>query len=134
MENNDEIADVVQENHCSSFFQSSCPSSGNFDHSLKGDLLRSGKKSDELRPRPSTTADRTKKSGGKGGFTCCVSLCFNNSKKHPNLSFYNFPNGKSKEKQLLRKQWIHMVARKDFKPTIGHRVSSEHFVGGQKHT
>ncbi len=25
-----------------------------------------------------------------------------------------------------------MVARKDFKPTIGHRVCSEHFVGGQK--
>ncbi len=87
METNDEIADVVQENHFSSFFQSSCPSSGNFDHSLEGDFAALGEeKSDELRPRPST-ADRTKKSGGKGGFTCCVSLYFNNSKKHPNFSF-----------------------------------------------
>ena len=71
-------------------------------------------------------------SGGKGGFTCCVPGCFNNNKRDKHLSFYNFPNGKSKEKQILREKWINAVSRKNFKPTIGHRVCSEHFVGGQK--
>ena len=36
-----------------------------------------------------------------GGFTCCVPGCFSNSKRDTNLSFYNIPNGKSKDKQLL---------------------------------
>ena len=33
-----------------------------------------------------------KQSGGHGGFTCCVPGCFSNSKKNPELSFYNFYN------------------------------------------
>ena len=30
-----------------------------------------------------------------GGFTCCVPGCASNNKRNPELSFYNFPNGKS---------------------------------------
>ena len=32
----------------------------------------------------------------------------------------------------LRKRWISLISRKDFTPTKGHRVCSEHFRGGQK--
>ena len=68
-----------------------------------------------------------------GGFTCCVPGCFSNSKRDTNLSFYNIPNGKSKDKQLLRKKWLHAISRKDFRdPGLGHRVCSKHFVGGRK--
>lgn len=70
------------------------------------------------------------KSGG--GFTCCVPGCSNNHKRNPELSFYNFPNGKSQESKELRKKWINLIPRKDFSPTMGHRVCSEHFPGGKK--
>ena len=50
-----------------------------------------------------------------GGFTCCVLGCYNNSKKHKGkFSFYNFPGD-----QNLRKQWLHNISRKDFRPTTG---------------
>ena len=58
-----------------------------------------------------------------GGFTCCVPGCYNNSKKHKRkFSFYNFPGD-----QNLRRQWLHNISRKDFRPTTGHRVSRAHF-------
>ena len=63
-----------------------------------------------------------------GGFTCCVPGCYNNSKKHNGkFSFYNFPGD-----QNLRRQWLHNISRKDFRPTAGHRVCSAHFEGGSK--
>ena len=68
-----------------------------------------------------------------GGFTCCVPGCASNNKRNPELSFYNFPNGKSQESKNLRKAWIHLVSRKNFSPTSGHRVCSKHFPGGKKH-
>ena len=74
----------------------------------------------------------TKQSGGAGGYTCCVPGCSSNNKRNPELSFYNFPNGKSKESIELRKRWINLISRKDFSPTIGHRVCSLHFPGGRK--
>ena len=86
--------------------------------------------SEEERAFSSATAP--KKSGGDGGFTCCVPGCFNNNKKNPELSFYNFPNGKSPESRELRKKWIHLISRKSFTPTLGHRVCSQHFPGGRK--
>ena len=86
--------------------------------------------SGEERAFPSTTAP--KKSGGDGGFTCCVPGCFNNNKKNPELSFYNCPKGKSPESQELRKKWIHLIYRNNFSPTLGHRVCSQHFPGGRK--
>ena len=72
--------------------------------------------SGEERAFPLTTAP--KKSGGDGGFTCCVPGCFSNNKKNPELSFYNFRNGKSPESQELRKKWIHLISRKNFTPTL----------------
>ena len=67
-----------------------------------------------------------------GGFTCCVPGCASNNKRNPELSFYNFPNGKSQESKNLRKAWLHLVSRKNFSPTSGHRVCSKHFPGGKK--
>ncbi|MCP4923277.1 MAG: THAP domain-containing protein, partial [bacterium] len=116
----------LAEDHCPSFFQNSCPGSGDTEDA---EIAEESTRSAEDVDGPNSTSRR---SGGLGGFTCCVPNCFSNSKKNKNLSFYAFPNGKSKEKQLLRKRWTHFISRKDFKPTIGHRVCSEHFPGGKK--
>ena len=63
-----------------------------------------------------------------GGFTCCVPGCYNNSEKHKGkFSFYNLPGD-----QNLRRQWLHNISRKDFRPTTGHRVSGAHLEGGSK--
>ena len=67
-----------------------------------------------------------------GGITCCVPECFNNSLRNPELSYYVIPNGKSKEKQELRKRWLHLISRKNFYPGPGHRVCSERFVEGKQ--
>ena len=110
--------------HCPSSFQNSCLGSGDTEEGEKaGELQRSA----EDVPNAAT-----RKSGGSGGFTCCVPNCFNDSKRNRNISIYAFPNGKSKEKQLLKKRWIHFISRNDFKPMVGHRVCSEHFPGGKK--
>ena len=69
-----------------------------------------------------------------GGFTCCAPGCASNNKRDPELSFYNFPNGKSQESKSLRKAWIHLVSREDFSPTSGHGVCSKHFPGGKNTT
>ena len=63
-----------------------------------------------------------------GGFTCCVPGCYNNSENHKGkFSFYNLPGD-----QNLRRQWLHKISRKDFRPTTGHRVSGAHLEGGSK--
>ena len=49
-----------------------------------------------------------------GGFTCCVPGCFSNSVRDTGLSFYSIPNGKSKEKQDLRRRWLFMISRQNF--------------------
>ena len=67
-----------------------------------------------------------------GGFTCCVPLCFNNSKRNRNLKFYRFPSGSQPDKIQLRKKWLSLISRQRFDPTAGHRVCSEHFPDGQK--
>ena len=68
----------------------------------------------------------------RGGYTCCVPLCYNNSKRENHLKFYRFPNGSSQEKKVLRNKWIHMIDRKNFVPNENHRVCSAHFRGGEK--
>ena len=73
-----------------------------------------------------------KRSGGHGGFTCCVPGCFSNNKKNPELFSYNFPNCNSQESRDLQKKWINLISRKDFSPMSGHRVCSSHFPGGKK--
>jgi len=79
---------------------------------------------DLLKDLPPQSLDITT---SRGGFTCCVPGCFNNSKKDQTLSFYRIPKDKT-----LRKAWLHKISRKDFRPTDGHRVCSDHFVGGKK--
>ena len=117
MSNNNEFEENLNKTHCSSFFQSSCPSNG---------FISEEKEADEEINVDSPTSRR-------GGYTCCVPYCFSNSKKDKHLSFYSFPDGKSKEKQLLRKKWLQMVSRKDFVPTNGgYRVCLKHFPGGKK--
>ena len=110
MSNNGELEETLNETHCSSFFQSSCPSNG---------FISEKKEADEEVNVDSPTPRR-------GGYTCCVPYCFSNSKKNKHLSFYSFPDGKSKEKQLLRMKWLHMVSRKDFVPPM------EDTPGGKK--
>ena len=80
----------------------------------------------------SSISTKQSASRGAGGYTCCVPGCSSNNKRNPELSFYNFPNGKSKEAIELRKRWINLISRKDFSPTTGHRVCSLHFPGGRK--
>ena len=73
-----------------------------------------------------TETPRTHKSKG-GGITCCVPHCYNNSQRNPNLSFYVIPKDPAQ-----RKKWLIKISRKDFVPSISHRVCSDHFVGGKK--
>ena len=112
-----DLLDATLANESPSSFQSSCPG---------GRMLTSSKNIGE------NSNCTSKKSKSSGGFTCCVPGCFNNNKRNPELSFYNFPNGKSKESVELRKKWIRLISRVNFTPTIGHRVCLEHFSGGKK--
>ena len=114
------LSEASQTNGNPSFSQSSCTG---------GKMFGSPDCSDN---NSSSSADKSKSGGGVGGFTCCVPGCFHNNNKNPELSFHAFPNGKSQEAKELRKKWIHLVSRKDFSPTTGHRVCSEHFPGGRK--
>ena len=63
----------------------------------------------------------------RGGYTCCVPGCYNNTKKDRELSFHKFPREK-----VLRNVWINAIKRKDFVPTEHHCVCSQHFGGGKK--
>ena len=117
MENTSE----VNEKHIPSFFQNSCP--GNSAEQMYSE--------EELAVIPVVRGCKTKTV--VGGFTCCVPGCFSNSSRDTGLSFYGIPNGKSKEKQELRRRWLNMISRENFdNPGIGHRVCSKHFVGGRK--
>ena len=64
----------------------------------------------------------------RGGFTCCVPLCYNNSKRNKDLSFYVIPKD-----DKLKKIWLSKISRKNFKPDqAGHRVCSAHFKDGKR--
>eukprot|EP00794_Sanderia_malayensis_P005136 gene5136-biopygen4188 len=71
------------------------------------------------------TENSSKNSGG--GITCCVPLCYNNSKRNKELQFYVIPKD-----AVLRKKWLAMISRKNFVPSTSHRVCSDHFEGGKK--
>ena len=117
--------------HIPSFFQNSSQGSG----ATAGQIREVVEETDDNNAaRPNVfMANKDRGKAVVGGFTCSVPECFSNSKRNPELSFYNFPNGKSAEKQELRKKWLHMISRKDFKdPKLGHRVCSLHFLGGRK--
>ena len=67
----------------------------------------------------------SKKKGGGG--TTCIPKRDSNSKRNPELTFYQIPTDKK-----LRKMWLHWIGRANFKPNKYHRVCSKHFVGGKK--
>lgn len=71
-----------------------------------------------------------KKSGGDGGFICCVFGCFSNNKNFE-FFFYNFFYRKSLELQELRKRWIYLICRENFILTLGYRVCL-YFLGVRK--
>ena len=73
-----------------------------------------------------TTCSKKKQNGG-GGTTCCIPKCDSNTKKNPELSFYQIPTD-----MKLRNMWLHWIGRASFKPNKCHRVCSKHFVGGKK--
>ena len=131
MENSEENQANVTENECPSFFQNSSTANGFSEEAASAESQEIAADA-EVTPHEDGPKIASKRRGGTGGFTCCVPNCFNNSKKHINVSFYAFPTGKGKEKEDLRKRWIHLIHRKDFRPTGGHRVCSEHFEGGRK--
>ena len=124
----DSFLDTFEEKNSASpsFIENSCPGE-NCLSKTEGNGAKTSLIYKECMPRPTKS-----RSGGVGGYTCCVPGCYNNSKKQRNVSFHTFPNGKSSEKKLLRKKWINLISRKDFVPTSGHRVCSEHFKGGKK--
>jgi len=82
---------------------------------------------DQAAKHPLKTDVATPKTSIGGGITCCVPLCYNNSKRNPNLSWYVLPKDRT-----LRKKWLHKISRVDFKPSSSHRVCSAHFLGGKK--
>ena len=57
----------------------------------------------------------------------CSGLLQQLEKHKGKFSFYNLPGD-----QNLRRQWLHKISRKDFRPTTGHRVSGAHLEGGSK--
>ena len=73
-----------------------------------------------------TTCSKKKQNGGVGT-TCCIPKCDSNTKKNPELSFYQIPTD-----MKLRNMWLHWIGRASFKPNKCHRVCSKHFVGGKK--
>ena len=103
-----------------SFFQNSCTGRGVENHSEK-EIASGSAMVQQHRP-------------AVRGIMCCVPNCFNNSLRNPELSYDVKPNGSSKETQELRKRWLHLISRKNFHPRHGHRVYSEHFIGGKRLT
>ncbi len=63
----------------------------------------------------------------RGGYTCCVPGCYNNTKKNKEFSFHKFPKDK-----VLKEKWINAIKRKEFVSSDSHRVCSKHFNGGRK--
>ena len=114
------LLEAVQTNEDSSSFENSCRSSLRLNNS-------ESRCSSQL-----SSSNFTRRSGGAGGYTCCVPDCSSNHKMNPDLSFYSIPSGKSEESKELRKRWINLISHTDLSPTIGHRVCLLRFPGGRK--
>ncbi|XP_064471399.1 uncharacterized protein LOC135385803 isoform X2 [Ornithodoros turicata] len=72
--------------------------------------------------------DGKKKKKTKGGYTCCVVGCGNNSSRNKNVSYHSFPKNKRQ-----RREWIRRIRRqgaqkyKLWQPTANHRICGAHF-------
>ena len=64
---------------------------------------------------------KSKNSKKGGGITCCVPLCYSNSRRNPELSYYIIPKDSK-----WKRRWLAMISRKDFTPTAPHRVCYLH--------
>ncbi|XP_061170315.1 THAP domain-containing protein 1-like [Saccostrea echinata] len=53
---------------------------------------------------------------------CAAFGCNNKAEKDKGIRFFTFPKDVN-----LRKQWAHYCRRKNFTPTSGHRLCSDHF-------
>ena len=98
LKKNMERSTEFTDKHVPSFFQNS--SSGISATELQiPEVLE--EEEDECSTRPNiniVNLNEDRQREGKavvGGFICCVPDCFSNSRRNPELSFYNFPNGKS---------------------------------------
>ncbi len=99
-------------------------------NSLNKDLQGSAEKEIGLPEEASSCRDSmvtSRKKNSGGGITCCVPLCYNNSKRNKELQFYVIPKD-----AVLRRKWLAMISRKNFVPSTSHRVCSAHFEGGKK--
>ena len=76
------LSEIIQTNEDPSSFENSCAG------------LRTFNSPESTDQSSLTVTNTTKRSGDAGGYTWCVPSCFNNNKWNPELSFYNFPNGK----------------------------------------
>ena len=88
----------------------------------------------DIEPGTSSEADKSntenacsKRKYKGGGTTCCIPTCSSNTKRNPELSYYQIPTDKK-----LRKMWLHWIGQANFTPNNHHRVCSKHFVGGKK--
>ena len=70
---------------------------------------------------------KSKTSAG-GGFTYCVPLCYNNSKRNKDLSFYVI----SKDNEL-RNIWLSKISRKTFHQHLGTQFAQPTLKMGEKH-
>ena len=93
MENANISGHTLNGDHSPSFFQSSCTGNASEEEKTVGEIPEKVNGDGGSRPRKT-------RSGGLGGYTCCVPGCFNNSKRHSYLSFYSFPDRKSSEKSF----------------------------------
>ena len=59
-----------------------------------------------------TTCSKKKQKGG-GGTTCCIPTCDSNTKRNPELSFYQIPTDTE-----LRNVWLHWLVEKDLHQQI----------------
>ena len=82
---------------------------------------------DGLHGEASSCQENNSRKKSWGGITCCVPLCYNDSKRNKTLKFYVIPKDPA-----LRKKWLAMISRKNFLPSASHRVCSAHFEGGKK--
>ncbi len=69
----------------------------------------------------------SKKQYNGGGTTCCILRCDSNTKRNPELSFYQIPSDIK-----LRKTWLHWIGRASFKPKNHDRVCLKDFISGKK--
>ena len=89
-----------------------------------GTSMESDKELPTLGGKGLTTCSERKRKGG--GTSCCIPTCDSNTKRNPELSFYQFPTDRK-----LRKMWLHWVGRANFVQNKYHKVCSRHFEGGK---